>query len=543
MAPNTFEVTCQRYRVYNKDEPFTHMLLTGGKYNFSEEQTVDLTKHPKYTAPSAHNYLDVQSFVRTYVKYYGKLPTELELASLALHWWWSRRTNPAEGISLTTRRSSEFFFLYFDIDMKMAEWDIALWIETQRAIAMVVHHIVSSYYSKDANCDMTVAVTERPRTVKSGKNDVYKVGIHLYFPNLVVNFQEAVLLLQVVTHRIREVRGERDTTRGENTWENVFDASVYRNGLRECFTYKTNPCNKCCNWNNSDYDVNSLYVPTFLVVNNDYVEICDDFAEKRGWVITDSDTGTCYDVSLYNLTRIRCSQSDISKFRHEFCRVQHPLGYIPVEDDVVVCSPSRKRPKYCTESLLQYPLDASCVSKFRNFVILPLTPSEIEKVEEVIRYSFDSTYYHSVQVRNVYAFYSRDKQSTVDVLGQPCRFSHVKITLKGPNSNYCFNKGACHTSNTVYFEITLNTKCTTKGKNDSLLFEQRCWSPHTYKTLDGRDTKPCDKFRSSKDMDVNKVGRVGKSVAKIIFHHPLALSDNSQEENTSLLKNVQKYED
>lgn len=491
MHRTSFESTCKDFRVKVKDtvSPYTHTLLSGGKYNFSDDDILDTTQD------STEGSLDKKHFASEYFSRFGKYPTVSCFAYTALKWCFDRAKAGVEGVTLSSRRSDPYFFMYFDLDMIYYTWDPTVWQLQQREIACYVHTTVSLFFP-DCNCEMTVAVTEKPRFQNPG----YKVGMHFYFPGVVVTFQESMKLYQAVLLRVRSEKGERNLSVGENSWSNVFDAKVYRNGLRDCFTYKTQPCPGCGSPYNKAFVWESVYTPVFLVNATDgVVELNRDLCVSRGYVLGQ------YDTTLYNLTRVRCSTEEAEQYSGKFRDYNLlTLGYIPSDPDELKISVSREN----KDEILQYPTDVQAIRKFQNFVVLKFSTDEYNRIEACVRENFDEARYRRVQVRSVYGFFYRDKDKKVDVMGQPCRFSKVKITLKGEGSHYCFNKGDHHESNTAYFEVAV--------KNASVLpvMEQRCWSPHSYKSMG--TVRLCERFRSGY---MKKYGRLPSAVIALLFHN------------------------
>ena len=504
MWQTAFESACREFRLAtnDKDSPYTHMLLTGGKYCFSETEILE---------PRGNKVMT--TFAAQYSENYGNLPTKSEYAYAMLYWWWSNRKSPREGISLVSKRSDPLFFMYFDLDIKYCQWDASHWTMQQRSIGSIVRTTVVSFFNPEI--EMVVAVTDTPRKVPKDSSKVaeaqpvlYKVGMHFYCPTLAVNFEEAMKLVHAVTIRVRDVLGERNLPHGENAWSDVFDVSVYRNGLRDCATYKTNPCNKCQTQSNRDYDVDSLYLPKFIVTDDGIVDITPTLCKERGFVFGD------FNIIFHRLTRIRCSGAEAVRYRGVFSNVYpNGIGYIPASPETLAFPVTSRRS--IREDPLQYPIDLVAQRKFRNFTLLYFSPDELRRIECCVREHFSEARYGQVQVRSVYAFYWKDPNHTVDVMGKPCRFSKIKITLKGEGSRYCFNKGDHHNSNTAYFEITVRN---TVSPTTSLpRLEQRCWSPHSYK-CDGV-MRSCDRFRSGQ---IKMYGNLTKAVTRLLFHNSYA---------------------
>lgn len=70
-----------------------------------------------------------------------------------------------------------------------------------------------------------------------------KTGVHVIFPNLILDYAHLVVLNIACREAVEVARGPR--TAGCNSWVDVFDLSMYRTGLRMLFVDKDAPCPTC----------------------------------------------------------------------------------------------------------------------------------------------------------------------------------------------------------------------------------------------------------------------------------------------------------
>lgn len=75
------------------------------------------------------------------------------------------------------------------------------------------------------------------------KGDVVKTGAHVIFHKLLLKYETMIRFNYVLTELANHVRGARSPP--YNTWEDVFDKSMYRTGLRMLFMDKPVPCPTC----------------------------------------------------------------------------------------------------------------------------------------------------------------------------------------------------------------------------------------------------------------------------------------------------------
>jgi hypothetical protein len=481
----------------DKTSPYTHISQKGYKYNFRDD------------APLAPTSPSRERFIADFTGCKQRPPTEAEYMYAMLALWWKTRVRVSDGISLISKRTDKFK-LYLDLDIKFSAPGPDTWATFQRGAAgLVFDTVVRSFPEAAADLEMVLCATEKPRYVVSKMRvngeqvdkEVEKYGIHLYFPRLVVSFREAVTLVDIITQKARDLHGERNLPEGENAWTDLFDASVYRTGLRDCYTFKVNSC-RC-------FDFSSYYIPKCIVSAAGVVSIDDTLRRERGYLLPDSDI----DLTLFELTRIRATKEDVECFSYPMV-LTNPLGlgYLPQTDEELEIK-DKKRIK-TGQDALQYPVDINAQRRFRNYEVLFFSPSDLAKIERAVRENFEEARYRNVQVRTVYGFLYKDRGKTVDVAGKPSRIRKVKITLKGPGSKFCYNKGDHHTNNTVYFELNV------KGASIPVM-EQKCWSPKSYKRANRE--RACGQFTS---LHIQKIGRVPPSVISLLFHSPATSPDN-----------------
>lgn len=83
------------------------------------------------------------------------------------------------------------------------------------------------------------------------------------------------------------------------------------------------------------------------------------------------------------------------------------------------------------------------------------------------------------------------------------------ITVDGPGSKYCYNKGDHHALDSIYFEIDLRTL----GPDNKAMIEQRCWSLSSHKTGRSGNTR-CTSFSSRRHL--KKAGNFSPKVLEIL---------------------------
>lgn len=132
---------------------------------------------------------------------------------------------------------------------------------TKEYLIDIVHNIQDSLrYMFETNNNVIVCTTDKKITIKES-NEYIKQGVHLYWPSIIVNVENSLLIRGLIVHKLKTIYGERDEI---NTWDDVVDLSVYKtNGIRMIGSSK-------CSYNRSDgktefIDDKRIYYPTFVI--------------------------------------------------------------------------------------------------------------------------------------------------------------------------------------------------------------------------------------------------------------------------------------
>lgn len=151
-----------------------------------------------------------------------------------------------------SRNMEDTFPLFTDMDIE----DAAPWTREQylRVIPHLQRDVMSFFDTNklaESTMDMVTMVAVRddgsPRTIMRDGKLVYKSGVHVYWPNLIVNAEQAMTIRTkwLITLKMRLPRGGGV----QNTWEDVLDAAPYKpsscTGLRAPFMPKISRCRKC----------------------------------------------------------------------------------------------------------------------------------------------------------------------------------------------------------------------------------------------------------------------------------------------------------
>lgn len=132
---------------------------------------------------------------------------------------------------------------------------------TKESLTGIVHTIQEAlYYMFENNHNVIICTTDKKITVKDTVEYI-KQGVHLYWPTLIVNVENAMLIRELIVHKLKTTFGERESV---NTWDDVVDLSVYRsNGIRMVGSSK-------CSYDRSNcktefIDDKRVYKPTGII--------------------------------------------------------------------------------------------------------------------------------------------------------------------------------------------------------------------------------------------------------------------------------------
>lgn len=185
------------------------------------------------------------------------------------------RCRYAEAVLNTTRQyvvevRTPQFRLFMDLDLKYVQNEQSKWPLILRVVTLIQQAAVTFFKSAE-NMTMIVCTTEE-KTVANSEPQAYKQGVHLIWPGLTVDKQQALSLRDACitacyTASQSENWGMRHEDEGEEqtadmptlltSWTDIIDASVYRpsSGLRMIGSCKR--------------DAESVYMPTCVVHRED----------------------------------------------------------------------------------------------------------------------------------------------------------------------------------------------------------------------------------------------------------------------------------
>lgn len=254
-----------------------------------------------------------------------------------------------------------------------------------------------------------------------------KVGFHLYFPNLLVNQEQALLIHASAASRLdRKVRILPD---GES-WENALDPCVYKtNGLRMIESDKCSDCPRCKNKKAQRNNCTLCVAKGRLAENRPYSPMCT--LDGLG-VPDDEFTETLYDtVAMVKATSIRApGASADSRFkRYDGSPTPYPINMKKSGKNVEIASRATQLP-----GDKKFP-DGIGLKRSRD----PICATEVyDSVGRVIKNQLPEVY-RNLEVKS--ATYTDGKKTA------------LWLRVKGEGSNYCQNKKGDHNSNTVWFLI------------------------------------------------------------------------------------------
>lgn len=214
----------------------THTLMTGGKFLMNDEEPIP----PRVVFPKAFAELHC-SARESLPRLLGRPETCDDMLWLMIRHTVVNRKAWDHDACLTevVRKPHHRFFLDLDLLFAQEHESEQAWNLFVRKICLSVGKAVLSCYPEIALSEALSGTFEfafmatkgyRPKTV-SEDTTVYKSGIHMVWPGLVVDNHRAEYLARAVDEFLtRDV--PRDLQRGENSWKKAIDLIVYKSGLR-----------------------------------------------------------------------------------------------------------------------------------------------------------------------------------------------------------------------------------------------------------------------------------------------------------------------
>ena len=481
---------------------WTHTLMTGGKFLFNDEPIPSHIKFPKAFGDLHRAFRDAAPRLLGRKETYQDLIWLIIKHTIVNKRSWEPDACLTEGVSKPYHR----FFLDLDLVFAQEHASIVEWNAFIRTISLCIGKAVLSCYphlatSQDptGQFEFSILCTKgyRPKTLSETENRVVvKRGIHMVWPGLIVDKDQSECLARLIDEILtKEV--PRDLTRGENTWKDAIDLSVYKSGLRPVGCVKMKPCARCrplalkrvpggmthdSSAFQMDYDL--CHPRGFINQGEESIYSLDYIARADGVVFTkanvklrldshvlkDDVTGREFDFSLLTLTSIRTNATEPTPGFEAPSHLRQPVNELYTDYRVHV----KQDPE--TGDYLPPPKRAKS-NVPRNSHLLILSNAQMDAINVILQ-GFHPKYAQIV-VDKVWAFPTKDPKKMLPprVLNEaPKRtlYSHLSFSMKGEMSTYCFNKGGFHQSNTIRFVLDYHGN-----------ISQTCWSTKVY------HGKPC----------------------------------------------------
>lgn len=479
----------------------THTLMTGGKFLFNDEPIPSQIVFPKAFCELHRSFRDSAP------RLLGRRESYDDMLWLLLRHTISNRKAWELDACLTEAVSKPYHRFFLDLDLLFAQphESVAAWNVFVRKICLSIGKAVLSCYPEVAangdprgQFEFTILCTKGYREkVLNDKLTVYKRGIHMVWPGLVVDKDTSESLARMIDECLtKDV--PRDLVHGENSWKDAIDISVYRSGLRPVGCPKITPCPKCrpiarkkvpmgtSYENTARYiDYNMCHPPMgFMSQGEESMYVLDFISRGDGVVFTkanfklrldahllkDDMTGKEFDLSFKNLTSIRSNATELTSGFSPPTHLRAPLNMAITDYNVDI--------KQDPETGDYLPPTKRKKINPRNSHPIVLTTSQIQNMTRILQ-GFH-TKYENIIIDRVHAFPTDDPKKVLPPReGEAPRrslYSMVWITVKGEGSHYCHNKVGVHTSNTIRFEVDYQGN-----------IYQSCWS---CKVNNG---KPCNK--------------------------------------------------
>lgn len=377
-------------RTLSDINPTTHCVLTGGKFQINDESDIE--------------------------RLYEKLGRHLS-------------TRGAEMICVSENRTT-VFPMYFDLDMKLS---IAiLSADAIQAVLRVLIRQTMRFFPDDMHerigeCVVLDKTGDAPLDESTG---LYKHGVHVHFPKLMVDVDAAFQIRIGVLNGLTSYTGSWEEVLGSNPgdeWNNIVDEAVYRTGLRMPGAPKATKCRSC------------------PPKDEGVCSVCR--GQNRGYVIDPRVYTLCMVLDAAgerDSERERALRGNMVRFLSK-CTVRAPPDAALTEGYSIYPGCPRLSPSQLSDASTgkkrKLPLSslaggASRRSADRRFKDPVVSPPQLEIIRKYMAF-----FYAGYADCRVEAHRNGNK---------------IRVNLHGDNAKYCMNKAGFHKSNNVYMDIERN---------------------------------------------------------------------------------------
>lgn len=318
------------------------------------------------------------------------------------------------------------FPMYYDLDMKlMIE---TLGVDAIQSVVQVVVKQTLRFYPQETHAHLgkCIVTDKTGHAVKNPETGLYKHGIHIHFPHIMVDVDTARQIRMGVLNGLLSYLGSWTDVLGVDPgdmWDDFVDDAVYNTGLRMIGAPKATKCKACtpkqqdsctqCRGQNNGYVIDRRVYKLCMVLNAD--------GERDG----------DYERELRNISKLLMK-----------CSVRAKKGTVPTEGYAIYPG--------CPQ-LSSTHLTAASMGKKRKVTISSLNGSAKRPADR--RYTEEITDAKAREVARKYLLSYSDKYAT-------CAFklfrggNTIRVKLYGDDAKYCINKVGYHHSNNVYMDIT-----------------------------------------------------------------------------------------
>ena len=352
-------------------------------------------------------------------------------------------------IHYISEQRSDVYGMHADIDLEilktqsMEEKDIIEYVVIfQKCIKRFYPGLSDKKLKPLLRCSVYLAEVQEKKVVNG--LSILKIGIHLYFGELLVDNHIARMIRKAVISMFYLTYGERDSIL-DNTWEDVIDERIYiSNGLRMPFSNKCSNCEYCGNKkeerpncfrceSTGKHDDGRPYKPKFVLEGS---------GEKNKQATDLITTNIEVAVTLGSIRR-----SAQTALTPGFTVYEGAEQYVPEKDMELIARKQKKIPQ--TNILKGAFLDDIKVSSAADANFLTINPQhqQFKELLKYVRTSFNPDKYKNLFAKKLSCNEAKDK---------------YWLWVGGEGSQYCANVNRDHRGNSIYFYITrdgISQKC------------------------------------------------------------------------------------
>jgi hypothetical protein len=319
------------------------------------------------------------------------------------------------------------FPMYYDLDMKLPIDTLgkdAIQSITRVVLRQTLRFFPEGMHERLGRCIVTDKTGNANMNEETG---LYKHGIHLHFPYIMVDIDRARQIRMGVLNGLISYLGSWEELLGidpGDKWDDMVDDAVYNTGLRMLFSPKATKCKLCPPGSGSCQEPGCRGQNKKHIIDTRVYKFCMALG-------ADGEIDADYARSLEN----KCNL--ITK-----CSVRAPMGTEITQGYAIYPGCPR---------LTTTQLTAASTGRKRKVSISSLDGSAKRPIDR--RFKDDITDAKARAIAQKYLLKFSEVYATCPIKLSRCG-NNIRVNLRGDDAKYCINKMGYHNSSNVYMDIS-----------------------------------------------------------------------------------------